>query len=199
MSLVIKSGESGPSFLVDEGVHTGILVGAVDLGVQKLLPYKGEERPDTRQIRLSFELPGLFVDSDKTKPAHVSKTVKISAHPKSTLFKISAALLGGGKVVEKDLEDGISVSDLLGRGAQVQVAHFETEKGTMAYISSVLPLPKGSKVGEPVSPLIEFDTHDPDSAVFDKLPESIKKKITEAVSLTSVKKSAKVELSDDEF
>lgn len=198
MSLVIKNTGSGggDKFIVPEGVHIGLLVRVIDLGVQEQRPYKGEARPDTPQLRLVFELPHELVGD---KPAFVSKTVKKSAHPKSTLFKIASALLGGGSVVEKSLESEIPVDKLLGRGAQIQVSHFEVDGSPIAYVASVLPLTKGTTVAPAVSELLVFDLANPDQSVLDKLSEMTRKKISEAKVLTSTSKSVKVEKDNDEF
>lgn len=197
MSLFIEN-KGGPSekFTVSEGVHVGLLVRVIDLGVQAQRPFKGEERPDVPQIQLVFELPHELVGD---KPAFVSKTVKRSAHPKSTLFKIVAALLGGGSAVEKSLEKGIPLDKVLGKGAQIQVSHFDVEGNTIAFVASVLPLTKGMTVPSPVSELLVFDLASPSKDVLAKLPEITREKISKSKSLTSVTKSVTVESNSDEF
>lgn len=158
-----------PVILAEEGVQLGVLVQVIDLGIQEQRPYKGQEKPPARELRITFELVNDVHDFDgEEKPLLVSEKFKFSGDDRSKCYKFLTGMDPAMKI------SGGDWTKLLGKACQVQIVHNTNEKTgrTYANIAGVSPLMKG--MPEPETTLNEqlwYNTEDHDQEVYDKLPE----------------------------
>ena len=170
-----KPPKAAPRELPDEGTHSAVCVGFIDIGTQK-----SEKFGDRHQCLLRFELVDL---STKEKPVVMSRTMTYSGNAKSTLAKTLKAWLGVKDAGEFEMEN------LLGKPGIVTIEHSETEKGNFANITNISAVRKGEKLKKPVSELKSLFLDDSyDAEVFESLPEWVQNKILDSDEYTEVSK-----------
>lgn len=130
---------------------------------------------------ISFEFPTELREFDKAKgeqPMVLSQEYTLSFGDKSNLKKVidacdpKALKIGTDGVVEE-----YDIESLLGKCCLVTVTHKTTAKGTYANIGACTVLPKGMDCPSQMNPstLLNYDSFN--EALFNSLPEFIKKKI----------------------
>jgi hypothetical protein len=163
--LISTTGTSTPA---PEGNHAARLVCVIDLGVQ-IVPF-GAKPQSKPQILLTFELVNEPKDDERNFV--ISKTVNATCGKRSALREAAEALLGNALG-----DQSLNVYSLLGKACMVEVAHTDKDGVTYANIKTISQIPKGMVVLEPLSPLLAYDTADPDDEVFEQLPEWIQAKV----------------------
>ncbi len=133
MSLIIKEDPSEYP-LCPDGLHSAVLVDAVDLGKQ--------ESPWGAKHKLSLLFETQTLDSDG-KPFILAKRYNWSLHEKSNLRKDIERFLGHKFTLEV-LTEGVDLESYIGMSCQILVVHNETEDRVYANIESMLPY-KNSK------------------------------------------------------
>ena len=208
MSLIIGKEESKEKVKyprIGEGLYPARLVQVIGLGWQVELDYKtGNPAKDKngnelirQKVYLTFELPTETIEVDgEQKPRWISKEYTLSFFEKAALVSVIKALSTG---LAKPAE---SLDELLTQPCMVQIGSTSGDKDK---IINVTPPMKGMSVGELVNKAASFDPDDPDSEVYDKLPQFLKDKIDNAVppSKPKVTKTAKAappaEFNDDDI
>ena len=118
----------------EEGLHTAVLVDAVNLG-QLETPWGAKHK-----VSLIFELQ--TVDEDG-KHYVIGKRFTRSLNDKATLRKFLEKFRGS-KYTPSELTEGVDLENLIGMSATLFIVHNETEERTYANIESILPY-KNSK------------------------------------------------------
>lgn len=133
MSLIIKEDPSEYP-LCPDGLHSAVLVDAVDLGQQ-------ESKFGTKhKLSLVFETQ---LQDDEGKSFILVKRYTWSLHEKSNLRK-DLERFRGLKFTLEELTDGVDLESYIGMSCQILVVHNETEDRVYANIESMLPY-KNSK------------------------------------------------------
>ena len=176
----IMASDSGGSKLppVDAGMHDALCYAIYDLGTQFLEKFNKL----TRQVMVCWELTDQRMDMEKdgkqvNLPRAVSKKYTLSLNPKSNLFKDLNSWRG--KAFTKDELAGFDLRNVLGKPCQIQIIHHETDRGTYANISNVLPKGKGQKSGKTENPETLFSIDD-GNKIPEHCPEWIGKMIMES-------------------
>lgn len=165
-------------YIPDEGVHLGVIIQVLDLGIQEQRPFQGKPKDPARMIRVTYELSHELRDFDgEEKPLIVSEEFPFFSSEKSRCYKRLNAIDPGFK------NTGGDWSKTAGKAVQVQIVHRTVEKDggskTYANIGSVSPLMKGMAAPEETfNDVLVYSTDTPDAEVFDKLPEFLQEKIT---------------------
>lgn len=172
--LIAKKSATVPQ--ISEGVHPAICYSVIDCGVQ----YNTNFDKSSRKVMLMWELPDeTYTYEGEERRRVISKEYTLSLND---LSKLRGDLRGWrGRDFTPEEFEGFSLDKLLGVGCQLHIIH--NDKG-YAKIQSVLPLPKGTKLGDPINKLLMLDL-DEDSpeqitSKLDMLPEWIRKKITDS-------------------
>lgn len=172
--------QSTPRELCPEGSHAAVCLGVIDIGTQTVT-FKGKEK---RQKKLYIEFEPQGVEKEDGEPFTIVLRATNSDSDNSTLAKTLKSWLGVKNVAEFDL------AECAGKSALVTVTH--SEKGDFANIATIVPLPKGMKVGKPsgeVRSLFLDDTFDEE--VFEGLKDSVKEKIMSSPEYDAVLASQK--------
>lgn len=163
-----------------EGSHMAVCFRVVDLGTQRW-EYQGEPQIG-RKVLIGWELHGEADDgsaltTDDGQPLAVSKTYTLSLGKKSNL-RADLESWRGRAFTEQELR-GFDISQLLGQPCMVTIKHTKKEDKTYANVASVTRFPAALKNMKPkaVNVLQLFDVSEPVDAVYEALPEWIRKQI----------------------
>ena len=132
------------------GSHLARCVSIVDLGSQ-LHTYQDKQEM-SRDVRITFELPSLLMEGkfdpkDKGRAHGVSRTVKMSLHPKATLRKLLEGWRGK-KFASKEEIDAFDPKKLIGHPARLTLV----EDGDYVNLESISPInPKTDKVPKQIA------------------------------------------------
>lgn len=113
----------------DEGLHSAVLVDAVDIGTVET-PWGPKQK-----VSLLFELESV---DESNKQFIVGKRFTRSLNEKASLRKFLEKWKGS-KYTPAELQAGIDLEDLVGMSATLFIIHNETEERTYANIESILP------------------------------------------------------------
>lgn len=161
--------------LLTDGQHMARIVEVIDLGLQKQMPWKGEEKPPAYMMYITFEFPNERIDvQGESKPMWKSKDLKLSSHEMSICFKWYNKL-------DPKNEFGGDWSKLIGKECAVLIIH-EEGKGkntgkTFDKIADVMPLMAGMTVPELENDPKLFDLGSPNLDVFNSLPSWLQDKV----------------------
>lgn len=130
-----------------------------------------------QQVQLVFELPDVLTEEGMPRTRFITYTASLG---KKANLRKHLANWRGRDFTDEELK-GFTLNKLLGQPAMVTI----NDKG---YISSVTAIPKGTKVAEPVHPLLyleifpQEDGSAPafDQSVFDELNEKLQQRIAES-------------------
>lgn len=128
MSLIIKEDPSEYP-LCPDGLHSAVVVDAVDLGNQS--------SPWGEKHKLSLVFETQLTDEEGTSYILASR-YNWSLHEKSNLRKDLERLLGK-KFTSEELLEGFNLESLVGMSCNILVVHNETDDRTYANIESLLP------------------------------------------------------------
>ncbi|MBP3958375.1 hypothetical protein J8F10_24260 [Gemmata sp. G18] len=155
--------------LVTEGPHIAVLVRIIDLG-----SHQNNFGNIRRQVDFAWEVPDELAENGK--PLLVSNRYSVTMTEKSQLPKMVRGWVGGDP-----LSEGIDFTKLLGRPAMINVRHSVNDDKTYANVDTVMPLPKGmpapTHVHEPLIFWMYLEQRRMDKAVFEALPEYLRKTI----------------------
>lgn len=134
MSFVVK--ETGGDFKpAPAGLHQGVCVDIVDLGVMKT------QFGESQKIRVVWQIEE--VDDDTQKPFIVSNMYTPSLNEKATLRKHLESWRS--KPFSSEELKGFDLEKLLGANCQLQVIHNQRDQKTYANIAAIVPPAKGSQ------------------------------------------------------
>jgi hypothetical protein len=173
VSLTAK--KSGGDFTpVPAGTHLAICYGLIDLGTQTET-FEGKPPRQAPKIRVIWELP-----NERTadgKPMTIGTFYTVSLHEKSTLRKHLEAWRGR-PFTDAELE-GFQLVNILGKPCVLSVVHKPRKSGdgVSDSVASVSSLMKGMTVPAQENKQLVFDLEHFDRAIYDGLPEFLKKMI----------------------
>lgn len=156
--------DSGGDFEIPEaGTHLARCYRIVDCGTQWSELYENSQR----KIILQWELPTELMEDGK--PFAVSKWYTLSLNEKANLTK-DLESWRGKQFTEKERE-GFDITKLIGQTCFLNVVH--TDKGK-AKVSSVVKLPKGTKVPAQMNDTYIFLMDDWNQELFDEMSDGMK-------------------------
>lgn len=182
MGLIAKDTGGGEDFTpVPQGTHIAVCNMVADLGLQETT-FNGEAKVK-HQCFVRWELPYErveYTDQSGAKqegPMMIGKVYTLSLSEKANLRKDLEAWRGKS-FTPPELE-GFDLFNLLGVGCQVTVTHREKGGKVYANVTGIAGWPKGmEKPGTTENALLKYS--EDDRADFEKLPEWLRKKISEA-------------------
>lgn len=142
------------------GSHLARCYYIVDQGFQET-NFNNESKL-SHKVRIGWELPAEAMSDGR--PFAIFETFTASLNEKAKLYNIIKAWMG--KAPDPAT---FNIKDLLGKTALVSIIHSEKGDKVYANLSSVMPVPKGMPVPEPINEPVFFDFDVPDKAVFEKL------------------------------
>ncbi len=160
--------------LPSAGTHTGILYQLIDLGTQ-VNDFNKAAPKQQRRVNLTWELPEELMGNGK--PFVVSKEMAVSTFETAPWSKFIGATLGLAP-------QAVNTDALMGKACNLTIIHNETATGTYVKVDGFAPLKKSDKVPALVNKPVVYDISNPDRAIFDALPDFLKKKIMAAPEWT---------------
>jgi hypothetical protein len=132
------------------------------------------------KVRLSFEFPlekKVFKEENGEQPYLLSKDYTLSFHEKATL-RLHLENWRGKKFTDEEAAK-FDITKLLGIPATINVVHKVAKSNgkTYAEIGSISPLMKGTLCPEQINPTQVLSYDNFDVALFESLPEFLRKKI----------------------
>ena len=179
-----KPQSDGDFFVVPEGVHLARLIHFIDLGT-RIKSYNGEDKR-VRQVHLGFELGEVLHDFGKgtPEPAYMKMIETYSSSEKANLTKIIKGWIG----VDISKDTNFDVQTLFEKPTQLFVSHQKKENATYANITSVSPVHPSLPVPERHNTIrvLSLSPQEYDHAVYNNLPDGLKKKIAESPEFQSL-------------
>lgn len=167
--------------MVPSGNHVAICNAVVDLGMQ---PGSGMYPEPKRQVYVRFELPTERIKYtkdgvDHEGPMSIGRTLTASMSEKANLRKLIESWFGK-KFPTDDAAADFDLQALLGRKCLLNVTHTEKSGKTYANIANATPIPKGMVADQKQhNTSLYYSLDDANVAVFNALPEWLRKKIEE--------------------
>jgi len=154
--------------IADEGVSLAWLISLVDLGTQTS-EYQGQTK-NQRKLRFTWELCGSQVGPDDPRPVTISQNFTWSFHDKAKLRSVVKSWTG------KEPTDSFDLESLYQVPCQLNIIHAKVGEKTYANISTIMPLPKGTKVDQRVNETFTFDLDEQrcNALMFLQLPEYLR-------------------------
>ena len=165
--------EGSERIIIPAGTHVARCYGIIDLGTQ----YSERFGNWGRKVQVQFELPNELMDDGR--PLAISKKYTLSLNDKANLRKDLESWLGRG-ITEQEEKNGFALGSMLGAPCLLSVIHAESSGKTYANIAGVMSVPKGTAVPEQSNPMVSYDVENGKDAVWEKLPEWIRKVIEES-------------------
>lgn len=194
--------ESKPRELTPEGNHIARLYSIIEVGT---VPVAYKEEP-SRQVRFTWELPEEMREfNEEQKPMVIGNKYTASMYKEAKLRKVVEGMVG--KLSDEEADE-FDLHTILGKVCMLNVVHTVGKNGkTYANVASAAPIPKAVKeVPEQINESVYLDYADFDQAVYEKLPEWIKKEMAESTEMKEKNGAAKSdfeypsnELSDSPF
>ena len=147
---------------VDEGTYPARVISYVYLGTQESDLFGSK-----RQCAIEFELPTELQDDGS--PQRLIRFCTHTVGKKSTLRGIIEGVQGRSLTPEES--KGYNPSSLLGQSCMLSVTHKETDGDTRARISTVTAVPKGMKVSEAKTPLLDYDFEEDGPDIPSEIPD----------------------------
>ncbi len=176
MSLIAKSSGGGNYDPVPEGVHIAVCYAVYDIGQHWNTRYNKMEQ----KILVMWEIPEerIEIERDGKKlnlPRGISNRYTLSLNEKATLRKALESWRGK-KFTDEEL-GGFDISKLIGAGCQINVIHTEDNGNKYANISTIMPLPKGTKAPKPENEKVSYDMERDGHVLPKSCPEWVQKLI----------------------
>lgn len=158
--------------LAPEGTHIARCYQIIDLGTQWSDFYKKA----SHKIRVYWELPTEAMKDGR--PFAISKRYTLSWSEKSILRKDIQAWRGKEFVGDEAMR--FDITRIVGQCCMVNVVHNDQGGSTYANVAAIVALPKGATCPPAVNTPMIFDLNKFDRAMFDSLPENLRKTISES-------------------
>lgn len=177
MGLTYKAKSSEDYKRISAGSHIGVCDIVADLGLQE-----SEFYGTKRKVYIRFEVPSERWEYEKDGqkkegPGVIGVILTASMHQKATLRQ---RLEGWrGKKFTNAEAEAFDIASILGKACMLTVQEDTNNDKTYSNIVAIGPLPKGMPAPSAELPLLLY--HEGDKKHFDRLPEWIRKKISEAV------------------
>lgn len=186
-----NAGGGGNFEPMEPGPYPARLVGVVDLGLQAQRPYQGQEKKPAYEIALTYEFVDEFMKDEDGKPDEEKPRWLTEMLP---FYGMASERSNSAKRFKafdpEDKYDG-DLKSMLGTPLTVVVTVTEPKKNGRVYenIDSVSPMRArdAEKCPELKNSPLYFDLDNPDIEVFNKLPNFLKKKITDNLEFAGSK------------
>jgi hypothetical protein len=136
VAIPVSAGNSSAFVPCPVGVHQGVCVDVVDMGMLKVT-WNGVEKTQ-HKIRIVWQIEELMGDG---KPFIVQKRYTASLHEKSKL-RPELESWRGRAFTEDELQE-FDLEKLIGANCLLNVAHVQKDGKTYANVTAVMPLKKG--------------------------------------------------------
>lgn len=172
---------SGGDFeIAPEGVFLARCYKMVDVGTQTSTGAYGTK--EARTVYLYWELletaDGEPVTMENgTQPFSIFNSYTLSMHPKANLRKHLDSWRGKKFTDEEAAE--FDITKLLDKFCLIQVAHSKSKDGQKTY-ANIDAIMTTKKTAKGVNEIVSFSIENPDTEVFNDLPEWLQRKIEEA-------------------
>ena len=182
---------------IPAGVHVAVCTQVIDLGFQEGFSSKYGAK---RKVYLKFEIPGVTVSWEKngqpmSGPGTIGREFGLSISEKS---HVRPFLVGWrGKEFTPAEEAGFEITSVIGKVCQLNVVHETGKDGKKVYanIAAAFPLVQLQRDDikanpakyKPSQPVLVYSPDAHDQAIYDQLPEWIRKKIDTRVADPSAK------------
>jgi hypothetical protein len=211
--MAIKASGGGGDFeKVPAGAHFAICDKVVYLGMQRTT-FDGREKI-LPKVWLGFQIPDIQHEYEKdgkklSGPAVIGRKFTLNIGDNSNLGPFLKNWRGRA-FTDDEVNNGYDVEKLAGKPCQLGVIHEKSKDGgkTYANITSAGALMKdtidairaGTRKAEPHGKVLVYNADEHDQAVYDQLPEFLRKQIDQRVKPGDGKKAAKPsETSTDDF
>lgn len=172
MGKIVLKDTGGSGVSVPAGTHLAVCYRIVDIGRQ---PDTGfGEKP---KISIAWEIPGETIDvNGKQMPLTISRTYANSLNPKATL-RLDLEKWRGKAFTKEELA-GFELGNVLGKPCLITVEVGENGKTRVVGVASIV---KGMTAPKPVHPLVEYSITDGKNAVYNDLPEWLRRACDECM------------------
>ena len=175
MSLKVKVKSEAVEFPpIPEGAYTAICYTIADLGEQ----YNDKFKKTANKVMFIWEIvdDDLRIEIDgEMKRRAISKQYTASFGQKSNMYKDIRPWIGR-EFTKEEQEGTFDLTSLIEKGCLLNITNDKAADGKIyANVSSVMPLPKGIKVGKPENPVVIYDMDESGDDVKQKLPEWVQK------------------------
>lgn len=169
---MIAKDSGGNHTPVPAGTYPARCCAVIDLGTQTTT-FSGVQK-SRRTIRLAWELAG--PKTPDGKPMIIGRLYGLTLHEKASLRKDLQAWRGR-PFTEAELK-GFEMKNVLDKACFISVVH-ET-KGSEVHdnVAAVMSMPAGMSAPALTTPAVYFSLDEWDAAVYEKLPDWMKKKIS---------------------
>lgn len=182
--------------IVKKGIYYAKLVGLIDLGLQRIEKFN----KTNRLVRMCFELLGeTYEVNEETKGRQVAKEFPLFLSEKANLRKFLESWRGEGFTANELA--GFDLRGMMGKTAQIQIAHKEGKNGEYAVIDSIMAVPEGTKLPKSICDEVYFDLEDPETyGEYELFPDFLKEKISKAENFgaTGLKYGEELDVDEDE-
>ena len=127
MPIVLRHSKTSSNPTCPEGLYDAVCCDVIDLGTNPTA------YGDKHQVQLLWELT-----TDEGVTYHLSKRYTASLHEKAKLAQDIKAWRGGVELTADDLRTGFDLEQLIGKGCQLLVTHFEREGTAYASVDKIL-------------------------------------------------------------
>lgn len=175
MSLKVKVKSEAVEYPpIPEGAYTAICYTIADLGEQ----YNDKFKKTANKVMFIWEIvdDDLRIEIDgEMKRRAISKQYTASFAHKSNMYKDIRPWVGR-EFTKEEQEGTFDLTSLIEKGCLLNITNEKSAEGKVyANVSSVMPLPKGIKVGKPENPVVIYDMDESGDDVKQKLPEWVQK------------------------
>jgi hypothetical protein len=136
MAIIATVGDSKSFAPAPAGVHQGVCVDVVDMGLMKV--EFGDAVKEQHKVRIAWQVDELMEDKRRFI---VQKRYTLSLHEKSSLRK-DLESWRGQPFTDEELK-GFDLEKLLGVNAFLNIVHVVKDGRTYANVASIMPLKKG--------------------------------------------------------
>lgn len=167
MGLIARDTGGGEFEIAPEGTHIAVCDMVIDLGLQETtwgMKHK---------VYIRWELVHERTKDDQ--PMVVGTTYTLSLSQNATLRQHLESWRG--RVFTEQELAGFDLFNILGKPCQVTVLHNQKNGKTYANVTGVTAIPKGVDKPQPENTPIAYSIEDHNEAVFENLPDWLKKKI----------------------
>ena len=197
MAIIAKNSGGGDYSPMESGMYVARCTQMVQIGtITEII--NGESKTHSK-VRLGFEFPTelkVFKEEKGEQPYFLSKEYTLSFHEKATLRQ-HLETWRGKKFTDEEAKN-FDITKLLNVACTINVVHKEAKNGKVyAEIGSISPLMKGTLCPEQINPtqVLSFDNFD--NALFESLPEFLRKKIESSLEYKSIENKIVVEPTDE--
>ena len=175
---ITATNEGGSNFApVEAGTYVARCISMIHIGtIEETI--KGAKK-SLNKVLIKWELPNKkkeFKEGEGEKPYVVSKDFTLSMNAKANLRKFLESWRG--KALTEDECKAFDITKVIGAPCMLSIIHTTSAAGKVyADVASISKLMEGLVVPPQINPSVELNYDNFDRAIFEALPEFIRKKI----------------------